>query len=197
MGLFDKKYCDICGDKIGMLGNKKLEHGNMCKSCAKQLSPWFGGRRDSSIAEIKEQLAYREENKDRVREFNPTRKLGRDQRVLIDDNSKRFTVTSETDLSEENPDILDFHDVVKCEMDIHETQTELMREEPDGKKVIYNPRRFEYHYDFLITIKVNNPYFDEISFKLNRNRVDGQSRLDYDEFKQAGEEICIALSPSY
>ncbi len=27
MGLFDKKFCDICGDKIGLLGNRKLEGG--------------------------------------------------------------------------------------------------------------------------------------------------------------------------
>lgn len=28
MGLFDKKYCSICGEKIGFLGNRKLEDGN-------------------------------------------------------------------------------------------------------------------------------------------------------------------------
>ena len=28
MGLFDKKNCDICGDKIGLLGNRKLDNGN-------------------------------------------------------------------------------------------------------------------------------------------------------------------------
>ena len=39
MGLFDKKYCDICGEKIGLLGNRKLEDGNLCKDCANQLSP--------------------------------------------------------------------------------------------------------------------------------------------------------------
>ena len=32
MGLFDKKYCDICGEKIGLLGNRKLENGNLCKN---------------------------------------------------------------------------------------------------------------------------------------------------------------------
>lgn len=32
MGLFDKKYCDICGEKIGLLGNRKLEDGNLCKT---------------------------------------------------------------------------------------------------------------------------------------------------------------------
>ena len=25
MGLFDKKNCDICGEKIGLLGNRKLD----------------------------------------------------------------------------------------------------------------------------------------------------------------------------
>ena len=30
MGLFDKKYCDICGEKIGLLGNRKLEDGQSC-----------------------------------------------------------------------------------------------------------------------------------------------------------------------
>ena len=24
MGLFDKKYCSVCGEKIGFLGNRKL-----------------------------------------------------------------------------------------------------------------------------------------------------------------------------
>ena len=63
MGLFDKKYCDICGEKIGLLGNRKLEDGNMCKDCAKKLSPFFSERRSSTVDEIKQQLAYREQNK--------------------------------------------------------------------------------------------------------------------------------------
>ena len=62
MGLFDKKFCDICGEKIGLLGNRKLEDGNLCKDCAKKLSPFFSERRQSTVEEIKQQLAYREEN---------------------------------------------------------------------------------------------------------------------------------------
>ena len=27
MGLFDKKYCDICGEKIGLLGNRIRKQG--------------------------------------------------------------------------------------------------------------------------------------------------------------------------
>ena len=29
MGLFDKKYCDICGEKICLLFNRKLDNGNL------------------------------------------------------------------------------------------------------------------------------------------------------------------------
>ena len=53
MGLFDKKYCDICGEKIGLLGNRKLEDGNCCKNCARKLSPWFSERRHSTVDEIR------------------------------------------------------------------------------------------------------------------------------------------------
>ena len=73
MGLFDKKYCDVCGEKIGLLGNRKLEDGNLCKECAKKLSPFFSERRNSTVAEIKEQLAYREANLDKVAAFTPTK----------------------------------------------------------------------------------------------------------------------------
>ena len=43
--LFDKKECSICGGEIGLLGNRKLEDGNLCKTCAAKLSPWFSNRR--------------------------------------------------------------------------------------------------------------------------------------------------------
>ncbi|MBQ4253374.1 MAG: DUF4428 domain-containing protein, partial [Erysipelotrichaceae bacterium] len=69
MGLFDAKYCDICGEKIGLLGNRKLDDGNMCKNCAAKLSPFFTGRKRTSVADIKKQLAYREENARQLVDF--------------------------------------------------------------------------------------------------------------------------------
>lgn len=75
--LFDKKECSICGGEIGLLGNRKLEDGNMCKSCAAKLSPWFSDRRQSTVDEIKEQLDYREANREKVASFRITRTLGR------------------------------------------------------------------------------------------------------------------------
>ena len=83
MGLFDKKYCDICGEKIGLLGNCKLDDGNLCKECAQKLSPWFEERRHSTVEEIKRQLAYREQNKELVQKFNVTRQPKRTMSLLM------------------------------------------------------------------------------------------------------------------
>ena len=102
MGLFDKKYCDICGEKIGLLGNRKLEDGNLCKNCAKKLSPWFSDRRNSTVDEIKAQLAYREANREKVAAFHVTRTLGTGTKVLLDEDAGQFMVTSARDLEQAN-----------------------------------------------------------------------------------------------
>ena len=172
MGLFDKKYCDICGEKIGLLGNRKLEDGNLCKDCAKKLSPWFSDRRRSTVADIKGQLAYREENRGKAAQFCITRSFGEDWKVLLDEERRWFTVTRARDLADANPDILDFDAITGCRMDIDESRTELTREGSDGKEVSYVPPRYEYSYDFYLVISVRHPYFDEMRFSLNASSVD-------------------------
>ena len=109
--LFEKKVCDICGGDIGLLGNRKLEDGNCCKECAAKLSPWFNERRQSSVADIKEQIEYREENKVAVAAFHTTRTLGRNTKVLLDEDAGLFMVTSARNLSEANPDVIAFSQV--------------------------------------------------------------------------------------
>ena len=117
MGLFDKKYCDICGEKIGLLGNRKLENGNLCKNCARKLSPWFSDRRGSTVEEIRAQLAYRAENQEKVAAFHTTRTLGADTKVLLDEDAGKFMVTRARNLAEANPDVLDFADVTSIMKD--------------------------------------------------------------------------------
>jgi len=173
--LFEKKECAICGGEIGLLGNRKLEDGNMCKNCAKLLSPWFSERRQSTVAQIKEQLDYREKNKAKVAAFNITRTLGESMKVLLDEDAGLFIVTSARDLAEANPDVLAFSDVTGCNMDIDEDRTEIKREDHEGNKVSYQPPRYTYRYTFRMIIHVRNPYFDEISFKLNDHSVELES----------------------
>lgn len=178
MGLFDRKYCDFCGKKIGLLGNKKLEDGNMCRECADKLSPWFGERRHSSKEEIAAQLAYREENRSAAAAFRTTRSIGRYKKLLMDEDARKFTVTSERDLAEANPDILDYSQVTGCELNVEETRHELKQSDKDGKQISYDPPRFEYSYNFLVTIHVNHPYFDEMRYSVSNGYVKtGEQRM--------------------
>lgn len=159
--LFDKKTCDICGGEIGLLGNKKLEDGNCCKECAGKLSPWFNERRHSTVADIKAQIDYREENRNTVAKFHTTRSFGEDMNVLLDEDQQLFMVTRARNLTEANPDVLSFSQVTGCDLDISENRTEEMREirDKDGntKRVSYNPPHYVYRYDFYIIIRVNHP----------------------------------------
>jgi len=220
--LFDKKVCAFCGEEIGLLGNRKLEDGNMCKECARKLSPWFNDRRSSTVVEIQEQLNYREANQEKVASFCTTRTLGENTKVLLDEDAGNFMVTSARNLQEENPDVLAFSDVTGCILDIDEDRTEIMREDKDGNEVSYNPPRYTYEYNFTVTIQVRNPYFDEISFRLNNSAIEieqtavaqrgmGTSRVgasgagrmtggvnpernvEYRRYKEMGEEIKEAL----
>ncbi len=203
MGLFDKKYCSVCGEKIGLLGNRKLEDGNLCKDCAKKLSPWFSDRRSSTVEEIKQQLAYREENRGRAAQFKISRSVGEDRKLLLDETHRWFTVTRARDLEEANPDILDYSALTGCRMDIDESRSELMREGPDGKEISYNPPRYEYSYDFNVIVSVSSPYFDEMRFRLNSSSVyftpqnaafaDPESCPEYRQYRRMGDELCEEL----
>lgn len=171
MGLFEKKYCSVCGEKIKFLGNRKLEDGNLCKDCANKLSPWFEDRRSSTVEEIKAQLAYREENAKKVEAFTPTHIFGKLTTVQIDHANRQFLIAKTRDIKEENPDILSFDQIIGCDLDIDEDRDEEMRRLDDGSYVSYIPPRFKWYYTFTLTIHVNHPYFDDMKFDLNRGRI--------------------------
>jgi len=171
MGLFDKKYCDICGDKIGFLGNKKLSDGNLCKNCEAKLSPWFSERRQSSVEEIAAQLEYREANREAVASFKPTRTFGEVKKLLIDEDKMLFTVCYSKNLNDANPDIIPCSDITGFYVDIDESRSEMTYKNNEGNYVSYTPAQYKYSYDWYAVISVNHPYFDEIRFKLNDNSV--------------------------
>ena len=196
MGLFDKKYCDICGDKIGLLGNRKLENGNMCKSCAKKLSPFFSDRRSSTVDEIKQQLAYREQNKHILSSFKAMFTFGEDDKIYIDPVNRNFIVSSRNpgNWSDENPDVIPISSVTSCTLRVDEDREELYTEGKDGQRVSYNPPRYKFTYDFYIEIKVNNPYFDEITARLNDSDVEGMGTMEYNRYQQMAQQVINNLS---
>ena len=170
MGLFDKKFCDFCGNKIGLLGNKKLEDANMCKECASKLSPWFSERRHSTKADIDAQLQYREQNKSAVAAFSRHRRATASTNI-IDENARKFMVTSASDIHAANPDVLDYSQALGCDLDVKESRNEIRRTDSTGKSVSYNPPRYEYSYDFHCTIRVSHQYFDEMTFSLSNGYI--------------------------
>ncbi len=206
MAFFSKKSCDACGGKIGMLGNRKLADGNLCKDCTKKLSPYFSDRKRSTVAEIKEQLAYREANKADVAAFNVTRTFGgTGTKLMIDEKAGRFIVSSSSRWQDANPDVLDLSQVTGCNVEISEERRELTRTDSEGQEQSYNPPRYEHDYDFYITIHVNHPYFNQIRYRLNGSSITveaptgrlliqggsdiGRMSAAYREHEQMAEEI--------
>ena len=215
MGLFGKKKeCDFCGGEIGLLGNRKLEDGNMCKACAAKLSPWFSGRdrKKSTVAEIGQQLQAREANRQAVASFQNTRTLGADYyMVYLDDAQGKFMVTEKSNLREANPDVLDIASVTSAKVEVSDFRHEEKMRGADGKEVSYNPPRYRYTYDFYVKVTLNHPYVDDMRFKLNRNTVEVYSQGsaggffgnqsnpgNYDpvcqQYQQLGSQIVAALT---
>ena len=175
MGLFDvfkKKDCEICGKEVGMFGYIKMEDGEICKDCVKLLSPWFEDRRHATVRQIKEQLAYRECNAKEHENFTISRKIGDEEYFMYIEEvggvPTRFCVTSRSDDKGENPDIISFKDVISCVTDIQIRDEEIKEKNAEGQMVSCNPRRYKHHHDFYIKMEIrNNPYFDDIKFRIN------------------------------
>ncbi len=176
MGLFSKKNCDICGGDMGRITDNKMADGGICHDCAKKLSPWFTSLRKSTKAEVEEQLAYREQNKQAVAAFKTTRVFGQGrEHIYIDDNVQNFMVTKTQDIPSENPDVIPISAVTGCFVEPKESHYEETRTNNKGESVSYMPPRFVYNYDVWLTINLNHKYFDKISIKINRDTVTIQS----------------------
>lgn len=189
MGLFDKKYCDICGNEIKFLGNRKLDDGNMCKDCAAKLSPWFTGRRHTTVAAIKEQLEYREKNKEQLQFFNPSKIIGKRYKVYIDEGKRLFAVSSSTNWRNDNPDLISFDNVREIKVDISEDRDEIMDENDKGEEISFDPPKYEYEYTFRVNIGVINKFFDDMDFELTSDRPEDPNGEVYNEYLQMAKDI--------
>lgn len=192
--MFEKKNCDICGGEIGLLGNKKLEDGNLCKECASKLSPWFSDRRRSTVDQIREQLDWREANQQRVAQFNPTRTLGNDMKVILDEDAGRFIVTRSSRWREANPTCSIFRRSPAAIPRFVSRVPSCIGKIPTAKSTDYDPPRYDIDYDTYLTIHVNVPYYDSITFKVNGSRIEERNSVEYREAERQANEIRVALT---
>lgn len=196
MGLFDKKFCDICGEKISLLGNRKLEDGNMCSTCAKRISPFMTDRRKTSVAEMKEHLAYRDANKQKLAAFSANETYGESKKVYIDRANGTFVVSSYSpgNWEKENPDVIPFSEVSGCNLDVKEKREEEFTKDAQGNRIRYNPPRYRYEYDFYVKISLTNKWFNEIELKLNNFDVEGLNSQKYHNYQMMAQQIINALT---
>ena len=193
--MFDKKVCDICGGDIGLLGNRKLEDGNLCKECAAKLSPWMTDRRQSTVAEIRQHLAYRAQNRIVLETIKPTLVLGGNTKVYIDEAAGKFFVTRHSNWREHNADVIDFSQVMDVRTEVTEHRTEEYHRNREGKNVPFNPPRYRFSYEFETTLLINSPYFNEISFELTEQRPERRGSEEYRYYEQQAEALRNALMP--
>ncbi len=118
MGLFEKKECELCGNKAGLLTRSKIQGGGyICGDCAARLSPNLKKISQLSLDEVKEQIELKEENDRRFNEeFNMTRVLMIDDRhriMGVDEGSCEFAI-----LTDKNPDIFRFDQILNFNVDL-------------------------------------------------------------------------------
>ena len=193
-GLFDKKVCSICGGEIGLLGNRKLEDGNLCKNCASRLSPRLADRRGSTVEEIRQHLAWRDHNYEELQSIRPTRVFGSRMRVYLDDNAGKFFVTASTRWQNENPDLIELAQVISCTPKVVEHRHELYHHDREGHRVPFNPPRYEYDYEFRINLQIDSPWYNEIDFELTDSRPKQRLSQEFAQWEQQAAEIVAALT---
>ena len=185
MGLFGKKNCCICGEKVGFLGGLKIKDGDLCKECKKKLSPFFDAAKESTIEDIKNQIAAREENYKQLDNLQINKIYGEFGVILIDETNKKFVALKDTsdglfkdqkkitgieDVKDKNPDIIDFKDIEDVEVKIIQTSRE-ERQTIDGQQVSYDPKHYTYMINFDVIIKVNHPYIKSIRVSLKEGTI--------------------------
>ena len=177
--LFEKRQCSICGKEMGLTERKELSGGNLCDDCAEKLSDWFSteARKASTPQQIKEQLAYREQNRQAVAQFHATRTIGKNTKVYVDEMNRKFMVSSASNLQDDNPDVIDASAITNVAVDIDESKHELRTKDDEGRSVSYNPPRYDYSYDFYVDIDVSHPYCSHRRIKVNSSSV--WVRYDY------------------
>ena len=153
MGIFSKKECSICGDKSGLLSNKKLADGNLCRSCRARLSPFYEVTNRDTAAGIAAQLEYRERNRAELRLFRPSIAVGGAGKVFIDMDGGKFTLASERELREGNPDLFDLGGLRSCAFYARE---QIVKGDEDKSD------RFDYH--FYLKFTVEHPFLRSFSY---------------------------------
>ncbi|MBR3786742.1 MAG: DUF4428 domain-containing protein [Firmicutes bacterium] len=111
MGLFGKKPdCPICGSPTPRLLPTKIEGQPICKDCDKKISMDMDMKVNLTLDQLRDHLAFREENAELHKAFKITRNeafVHDNHKLFIDDEKQLFYIDS----GEENPTIFKFSEL--------------------------------------------------------------------------------------
>lgn len=115
MSLFTKKKCPVCGNDLKGLKTKIKDGIKICGDCSSKIDIDLNMLTCQTIDNIKEHLAYREENQLIFNEFQPTRELIVNHVYFrVDDNKKQWYFTFSKNAN--NPTIYSFNDIIDYEI---------------------------------------------------------------------------------
>ena len=164
------EYCILCGAEASSFGSRSVAEGWLCGGCVEKMSPWFRCRQDTTSEQLRAHLDYREKNRAFVADFHPNARLWKNPALYLDDARQWFAVSDAAikDFPAENPDILEYGQILQCDTEIEEHRTEIKRLAPGLGRISYRPKRYNYRFHIWLRILVRHPFFDEMRFCLNQ-----------------------------
>lgn len=193
MALFEKKYCDFCGNKIGLLSEKKLKNGSMCKTCSLKLSPLYNYGITTTTEEIQEHLIYREKNKVALANFKPTLEIGMYRYFYLDYKMNAFISGignwQPSSNPRSNPDLVYFTQIKDCCYYTSEEKREIYAKDKEGNNVSFVPPQYEYSYNYIVSLTVNHPYFRKYEKQINNVSVPANNPMEMERYKKCCEHV--------
>ena len=142
--------CCLCGEPLTQYGNKKISDGILCRDCIKAASPWLddGDYEKMSLEDFKNHLVYREENKEKVKNFRCDKKVEGKYTLYLDEEKKEFLISKRKDYVKENADVVSLDDI---------REISIFEEKYDDTKDV----------DILFDLKLKNEQVDNMYFRVN------------------------------
>ena len=137
---------------------------------------------------------YREQNKQQLNMFSPSRTLGFKTKVYVDPGHNCFVVSKSSNYKNDNADIINLSQVTGARSETKEHKKELYQKDSQGHSVSYNPRRYEYSYEIFVTINVNSPYFNEIKFEVTDNPIANKGSNEFMRYQNEADLIVAAVT---
>ena len=194
--------CVLCGEETDEEFGLEVYDGWICENCAARLSPWIS-EEDLELAEtedLEEQLRLREENQSLLEDFTPTRSFylpGMTEKIYLDDESRRFLITEDLNILEENPDIISLDDVTDASVAVEDDRQEI------------GDHLYEYSYLLSVELSLDHPYLSDLSFSLHQEPLtfesseksflgfggfDPEEEPTFQSIERFGQDLCDALT---